>query len=395
MSARGVPSSAFLRIKVMVTREFRLLLYCARSRPKAGPIKDLVSAGPNWRILLELAKQHGVRPMLLRSLKSVCWDAVSQTIQRELERFNRANLQKSMALTGELFRLLEAFQQKGIPISALKGPILAESVYGNLSLREFSDLDILIHQADLRAAEDILIACGYVAQFPDRDYRSTFYSYQGQYGFYHGQIGVAVDLHWELSRTGAAFPLQSTEVWSKLRQVTIAGRTVLTLADDDLVLFLAAHGTKEGWRRLIWLSDFAELLRRCQNLDWAELLERANRSHSSRSLLIAIDLASTLLDAPASANLIDRAHANSAVRALSEKARLKMLNAVPQGELGEFLDTLNTHDLLRHRLWPVVTLLTTRTVGDYEAMPLPKSLWGTYYLIRPFRLACKAAKMMV
>lgn len=124
-------SSAFRRIRVMVTREFQLLLCCARSQPNAVPIKDLVSAAPNWQILLELAKQHGVRPMLLRSLKSVCWDAVPQTIQRELDRFNRANLQKSMALTGELFRLLEAFQQKGIPITALKGPVLAELVYGN------------------------------------------------------------------------------------------------------------------------------------------------------------------------------------------------------------------------------------------------------------------------
>jgi hypothetical protein len=377
-----------------VTREFRLLLYCARSRPKAEPIKDHVRARPNWQILLELAKQHGVRPMLLRSLKSVCWDAVPQTIQRELDRFNRANLQKSVALTAELFRLLAAFQQNGIPIIPLKGPVLAESVYGNLSLREFSDLDILIHQADLRAAEDILIACGYVAQFPDRDYRSTFYSYQGQYGFYHGQIGIALDLHWELSRTGVAFPVKSTEVWSKPRQVTIAGRTVPTLADDDLLLFLAAHGTKEGWRRLIWVSDFAELLRRCQKIDWADLLARARRSHSSRSLLLAIELASTLLDAPAPANLINRARDNSAVRALSEKARGRMLSTVSQGELSEFLNTLNTHDLLRHRIRPVLTLLTTRTVGDYEAMPLPKSLWAAYYLTRPLRLAWKAVKMM-
>lgn len=381
----------------MISREFQLLLYCARSQLDAEPIRDLVNGGPDWQTLLELAKQHGVRPMLRKGLKWVCWDAVPQTTQLELERFNRANLQKNLFLTGELFRLLRVFQQNAIAIAAFKGPVLAESLYGDLSLREFSDLDVMVHQADLCKAEDILIDCGYVAQFPDRDYRSTFVSYQGQYAFCHSQAGIfcGVDLHWQLSSKGVAFPVQSAEVWSKLRQVAIAGRTVLTLADDDLVLFLAAHGTKEGWRRLIWVSDFAELLRRCQGLDWAEVLDRAHRSHSSRSLLLAIDLASTLLDAPAPANLINKARNNSAVRALSEKARLRMLSTTPQGELSDFLNSLNTHDLLRHRLWPVVTLLTTRTVGDYQAMPLPKSLWGTYYLIRPFRLACKAAKMMV
>ncbi len=380
----------------MISREFQLLLYCARSQLDAEPIRDLVNAGPNWQTLLELAKQHGVRPMLRKSLKLVCWDAVPQTIQLELERFIRANLQKNLFLTSELFRLLGVFQQNGIPIAAFKGPVLAESVYGDLSLREFSDLDVIVHQADLCEAEDILIACGYVAQFPERDYRSTFVSYHGQYAFCHSQTGICgVDLHWRLSSKGVAFPVQSAEVWSKLRQVTIAGRTVLTLADDDLVLFLAAHGTKEGWRRLIWVSDFAELLRKCQDINWAAILDRAHRSHSARPLLLAILLASTLLDAPAPKELVDKAHNNSAVRALAEEARLRMLRTAPQGELFEFIDSLNTHDRLRDRLWPVATLLTTRTVGDHQAMPLPKPLWGIYYLTRPFRLAGKAVEMIL
>jgi hypothetical protein len=112
-------------------------------------------------------------------------------------------------------------------------------------------------------------------------------------------------------------------------------------------------------------------------------------------LLLAINLASTLLDAPAPANVLDLARSNSAVQALSEKARLRMLRTAPQGELREFLDRLNTHDRLRHRLWPIATLLTTRTVGDYHAMPLSKRLWCIYYFTRPFRLAGKLVEMML
>jgi hypothetical protein len=161
------------------------------------------------------------------------------------------------------------------------------------------------------------------------------------------------------------------------------------------MLYLAAHGAKDGWRRLIWVIDFAQLLRRCRDMDWVKILERAQRSYSSRALLLAIDLASTLLDAPAPANLIDKARANSAVQALSEKVRLRMFGTSSPGELSEFMNSLSTHDLFRYRLWPVVTLLTTRTVGDYEAIPLPKLLWGIYYLTRPVRLALKAIVMML
>ena len=333
--------------------------------------------------------------MLLQTLKSTCWDAIPEKIQLELTLFNKANVQKNLLFTGELLRLLDLFQQNGISIATFKGPVLAHSVYGDISLREFSDLDVIVQEEDLSKAEDILTARGYQADFADRDYRSAFLSYQGQYAFRHSSTGISVDLHWQLSSKGVAFPLQLAEIWPRLEKVVIAGRTVLTLAHDDLALFLAAHGTKEGWRSLIWVCDFAELLRKYQDIDWVAVLDRAQRSHSSRALLLAIDLASTLLDAPAPAALIDRTCKNSAIRALAEEAKLRMLRAVPEEELGEFLNSLNTHDRLRHRLWPIATLLTTRTVSDYQSMPLPKSLWGIYYLTRPFRLASKIVKILL
>jgi len=141
---------------------------------------------------------------------------------------------------------------------------------------------------------------------------------------------------------------------------------------------------------LMWICDFAELLRRYQDIDWVVVLDRAQRSHSSRPLLLAIALASTLLDAPAPVALIDRAWKNSTVRALVEKVQLRMLHSLPEEDLMRFLNSLNTHDRLRDKARVVATLLSTRTVGDYQAMPLPKSLWRIYYLTRPIRLAIKA-----
>ena len=379
----------------MTTREFQLLLYCATSQPDAGRIKKIVQEGISWQALLELAQQHGVRPILRQTLKSVCWDSVPQTFQRELEHFYRANVQTSLLFTGELFRLLSLFQQNGIPLVAFKGPILAESVYGDLALREFSDLDIIVHDADVSKAEDILTAWGYQADFPDRDYRSAFLSYQGQYAFRNKQTGFSVDLHWRLSGKGELFALSTEKIWSRLEQVTMCGRTVLTFAHDDLALFLAAHGTKEGWKALKWVCDFAELLRKDQNVDWLALIDRAEKSNSCRPFLLATFLASTLLDAPAPQELIDKARNNTAVRALAEMTQRRMLRTTPEGEFRQFLNGLNTRDRFRHRLWPVATLLTTRTVGDYQAMPLPKALWGLYYVTRPFRLVAKGAGLLV
>ena len=376
----------------MSTREFQLLLACARSQPDAQSITELLRQDINWQALVQLARQHYVRPMLFKSLKSVCWEVVPQTTQLELERFNKANIQKNLLFTAELLRLFDLFHQNQIPIATFKGPILAMSVYGHLALREFSDLDLLVQEADLHKAADVLAACGYRADFPDQDYRTAFVSYQGQYAFRQTKSGISVDLHWQFSSKSVAFPIQSTEVWSRLRQVTIGGRTVATLAFDDLALLLAAHGTKEGWRNLGWLCDYAELLRNCHDINWDAILGRAQRAYCSRMVLSAILLASTLLDATAPAHLVDKARSIPAVRALAQKARSRMLQPDSQGEDWKLLNGLTIHDRFWRRLWPVATtLLATRTVGDYRAMPLPKSFWGIYYLIRPFRLAGKAA----
>jgi Uncharacterised nucleotidyltransferase len=376
----------------MFPLEFQLLLYCARSQPASRQIKQHVDESAiDWGKLLALAEQHCVRPLLLQSLKTACWDAVPPSVRLELERFCKSNAQKNLLLAAELLRLLRSFNENEVPVVAFKGAILAEAVYGDLSLREFCDLDLLIRVQDLTKAEDILLACGYTAQFPDRDYRTAFLSYHGQYGFRRGQSDLWVDLHWQFSQEGVVFPLRAAEVWPRLIEETIAGRTAPSLAHDDLALFLAAHGTKEGWRSLLWLCDFAEFLRRFQDLDWIAILERAVRSHSSRQLLLAIELAATMLDAPAPAELLDRARNSPAVQSLARRAREGVLLTAPKGSW-EFRFGLNTHDKWLHRLLPIKTFLTTRTVGDHQAMPLPKSLWGLYYLTRPFRLAGHVAK---
>jgi hypothetical protein len=377
----------------MHTREFQLLLYCSKIEPDIGVIRAFVDGTTNWQELLALAAQHRVRPLLIRSLKLACWDAVPLERRIELESVSKAIVARNLLFTGELLRLLENFRDNGIPIAAFKGPVLAEAVYGDLSLREFVDLDIFIHEEDTCRAEQVLNSTGYQCHIPGKEYRTAFFAYYGQQPF-RGRTGVLVDLHWRLASKNIALPIDSNAAWGRLRELTVAGRTIPTLAPEDLAPFLAAHGTMHGWGSLIWVCDFAELLRKHRDIDWHAIFERAQRARSSRPLLLAILLASTLLDAPAPAELLTKAQVNSTVTALASRAQLEMHRSDPSGDFAEFLNGLATHDLVRHRLWPVATLLVTRTVNDHQAMPLPKPLWAIYHLTRPFRLVGKAAQML-
>src|SRR5262249_39656678 len=111
------------------TIELQILLHCARSKLDPRLIRALVNEGIDWDRLLKLARQHRVRPLLMRNLKSVCWDAVPSTAQLKLESFYRASVVRNLFFTGELLRLLDIFRKNDIAIAAFKGPVLAEVVY--------------------------------------------------------------------------------------------------------------------------------------------------------------------------------------------------------------------------------------------------------------------------
>jgi hypothetical protein len=369
---------------------FRILRACVNSQLDLSQIRDAAKTGVNWSKVLELAEYHNVRPLLRRSLKMARCDLVPETIMAKLECFNWQNTQRNLSFAAELIRLVKVFERQRIPIATFKGVALAEAIYGDLSLREVSDLDLIVPETAACQAERMLTSCGYVALFPDSNYRSTFQRYHGQYEFRHARTHLTVDLHWRFSSAGIPFALDSTEIWNRLERVSLFGQSVPTLARDDLALFLAAHGTKDGWTRLKWLCDFAMYISGNQDIQWDAIMCRAQRANASRALLLAVLLASDLLDAQVPAPVLARARADRPVCSLAKTALERMVKNIPNGELGNFLGALKTYDRLRDRLLPWVTLLTTRTTADYQAMPLPKSLWGIYYVTRPFRLAWKA-----
>jgi hypothetical protein len=189
-----------------------------------------------------------------------------------------------------------------------------------------------------------------------------------------------------------AFPLRAEEIWERLVEAPLAGRRVPTLGAEDLALFLAAHGTKEGWRNLKWVADFGEFARLHQDLDWGRVLERARRAGCGRTVLVAALLASELVEAPVAVELVEEARRSPVIQKLAGDARSRMVEASRRGELREFLDGTEVHDRWVDRVRPVVRLLTTRTVGDYEGMRLPRGLWQVYRLTRVVRLAVKGVK---
>ena len=66
------------------------------------------------------------------------------------------------------------FHRRGIPVISLKGPWLAERLYGDAALRSCCDLDLLVHRSDIAAAEDLLTELGFLPSGRRDDYERPF-----------------------------------------------------------------------------------------------------------------------------------------------------------------------------------------------------------------------------
>jgi hypothetical protein len=144
--------------------EVELLLCCTRTHIDseiAERIKTLLQSRHRLGVPNPDCTRHGVIPLLYQSLSTTCPEAVPKTNLAQLRDYSHSNALHNLFLTKELLKLLNLFESHSIPAIPFKGPVLAVSAYGNLSLRQIGDLDILVRERDYHKAKELLLDQGH------------------------------------------------------------------------------------------------------------------------------------------------------------------------------------------------------------------------------------------
>ncbi|WP_190518578.1 nucleotidyltransferase family protein [Planktothrix sp. FACHB-1365] len=245
---------------VEIQHELEVLLICANTQvnpENRQRLKTLLQENIDWVKLIEMANYHKVMPLLYSNLNGICPEAVPKPILTKLRLEFQFNTRKSLLLSGELVRLLNLFETQGIPLLPFKGPVLAAAAYGNLLLRQFSDLDILIHTSDIERSKALFLSEGYqmkierVELTPEQEkvfLRSDqIYQFvrEAAYPFLHPKKEILVELHWGIMPQYFSFPIDDQGLWENLDSLVIAGRTIPNLSPENAVLAIIGHGTKD------------------------------------------------------------------------------------------------------------------------------------------------------
>ena len=355
-------------------------------------VQELVHGGPDWERVLELARRHRLRPLLLYGLLGMGVHAVPAPVLNRLQRERRALMVHSLLRARELLKVMRLFREHGLEALAFKGPVLGQETYGDVGLRPFGDLDLLLRRADLLRAKALLCAEGYrpdpvMNEVEERAYLDD----QLAYRFIRDDLGVEVELHWALAHRRFAFRVDTEAVWERARHTVLGGDAVRTLGLEDLLVFLCAHGAKHEWSQLLWVCDVAGLLCRHPNLDGARVLSRAADAKSLQMLRLGLVLASRLFHAPLSPDLLSACRDVPAVERLADQVvALAFRDGEGVRRLSERLRfQYVVHDdwhARRSNLLQVLRLAVTPSTKDRTFVSLPEG-WGfLYYLLRPLRI---------
>jgi hypothetical protein len=370
--------------------EFELLCLIARPKPDLGGAGKILGIGVDFEELFRLGEYHGVRPQLVESLYRMSWETVPAASRKAFESFARVHGARSLFVSHELCNVYEAFARAGLQFATFKGPTLAALLHGDVSRREYVDVDIIVPRPQIDDAERLLGGLGYRAADGTRAYREAFLGHLRQYAFVNPDRNVAIDLHWSFTGSHVPFPLTPDALWQDLDTVRIGSRAVPTPSIENLALLLAGHGTKEAWRCLGWTCDFATLVARYPDLDWRAIHERARANRCGDTILLGCAMAQELAGTAVPGPLRGLAEGSTRVRSLVARLTGDLRKGPPDPSDQKNFSDFYLCERRMDEIKGAFRLAVTRTSGDYEAMKLPQALWPVYYATRPLRLAAKA-----
>jgi hypothetical protein len=371
--------------------EVEVLLRLARVRPCADDAARVgaLTAGPfDWDALFALARHHRVSCLVHHGLQTTGPHPVPAAVRDHFRDCRREAAHRQLVLAGRLLRLLRGFRDEGLAAVAYKGPALAMQAYGDLGLREFDDLDVVVSARDFPRARAVLEAQGYRSLLSwSHSREADQVRAKGQLPFQAADGGV-VELHCLLAPSNFRLFVDFEALHSRATAVALGGDNVPTFAPEDLMVLLAVHGAKHLWAQLRWICDLAELIRACPALNWPVMRTRACALRSERMWLLGLALAQLLLGVSLPQVVCQTIAAERRLPALITAVHGRLFGAgqrpVTSWDLARF------HLGARDRWWDgaryALALLVTPSAADWDFLPLPRSLGVLHYLLRPLRL---------
>ena len=266
---------------------------------------------PTWDLVLRQASACGLLARLGVAARSAgVHDRLPDTVQRHMQAALTIAEQQQRAVGWELSELSRTLAGLDGPVLLLKGAAYAAAGLPPAPGRLFGDIDLLVPQAQIDAAESALMLDGWVSAkhsaYDQRYYRQWMHELPPMT---HIRRQTVLDLHHAILPRTARIQTPPALLIAAARP--LAGHPRFSVpAPVDLVLHSATHLFHEGeWEHgLRDLADLDAMLRAWggERDFWDTLLARAAALNLGRPLFYGLRYCRRLLSTPVPADALDR-----------------------------------------------------------------------------------------
>ncbi len=349
-------------------------------------ILELVAGPVQWPLLVERAYEQAIAPLLYRALEILDFPAVPEPVRTELANYLAVNALRNQLLARELARLLQLLGDAKIPVIPLKSTVLAEALYEDPALRVCADIDLLVPTHHVIEAHNLILSSGYQSQITQPFLLKLLERYGKDCEMMREDqlCTYPLELHCGLVWGGRLERDLLKDIWADAVPKSFYGVPAFALSSDWEFLYLAVHAARHSRHSLKWFVDLDRFCSRGQ-LDWGSIKEKAERLGWEKAVRDSLTICAQLLSSP-----IEPAFAPA-----TSEHRTGALDPARLDVPGGLFFSLRLLRTPAQKLRFLAIRFLVPTSADGQFLPLPSSLAFLYYLLRPFRVAAKAAWWMV
>lgn len=287
----------------------RLLILC--SRPNLGSqalsqIQSLLAPDLDWDKFIKKTSSEGTSPFLFTNLKQFA-NFIPASILGLLKEIYYTNTARNIYFYENLRPLFQEICSTQLKVALIKGARLAETLYHDIGLRYFEDIDLLVYPSDWRKLEKILKGLSFSA---NSDTPLLAIQKTGRLDWTSGPIfrkgRLNVEIHFNLSGFHLPFNLDK-DLWESIQKRSISNIEANVLSLEYELCLLCLHALQHSYSRLIWLTDIAELASK-ESLNWDKIISICQTEKIHAPVYYGLHLANCLWPQSIPVEILKRFH---------------------------------------------------------------------------------------
>jgi len=223
-------------------------------------IDHLLCEVTDWNYLLDMMVKNCAAGLFYRKLPLLKYNnLIPAETQKLFKKAYQTTFIHNTRLYTEFTYMASVLQAHNIPFVTLKGICMAEWLYGDIGLRQMSDIDILIQEKDGVRCLDALHSAGYVSQ---KEFMvDAFVDAKSQNHFNPlFRNDVMVEIHIRLQNTREIYQQNLQEVWRDAVPVTLNGMETLRLKLSDMLIHACLHLDKHFVTKGVQFTSFNDIV---------------------------------------------------------------------------------------------------------------------------------------